>query len=106
MYFFFRLACQCMAIILQLTESEKNSLINSHMDQKTSIKHMLFYYSKSNLSHEDYLKLYREDDQYITVEGVPLPIVGCPKKVPTFTITNNLTMFKMIKIFLITYLIG
>lgn len=85
-----------MAIILQLTESEKNSLVNSYMDQKTSIKHMLFYYSKSNLSQiEDYLKSYRED-QYITVEGVPLPIVGCPKQVLIFIILNNLTLFKMI----------
>lgn len=73
-----------MAIILQLTESEKNSLVNSHMDQNTSIKHMLFYYSKTNLSQvEDYLKSYRED-QYVTVEGISLPIVGCSKQVRIF----------------------
>lgn len=78
--FFFRLACQCMAIILQLTEMEKHSLINRYMDEKTAIKHMLFYHSKSNLNHKNYLELYTAN-QYTTVEGIILPIVGSPKQV-------------------------
>lgn len=77
---FFRLACQCMGIILQLTESEKDALVCYYMDQKTNVEHMLTYNSKSKLSHKDYLKSYISN-QYITVEGITLSIVGSPRQV-------------------------
>lgn len=76
----FRLACQCMTIVLQLTESEKHDLINRYMDQKTSVDHLLAYNLKSHLSPQDFHKLY-VSNQYITVEEVSLPIVGSPKQV-------------------------
>lgn len=66
-----------MAIILQLTESEKLTLINHYMDQKHNIRHMIKYNSKSNLNPNN---LYISNN-YIMVEEVPLPIVGSPKQV-------------------------
>lgn len=69
-----------MAIILQLTEAEKHSLIDRYMDEKTAVKHMLYYHSKSNFNHKDYLELYTAN-QHTIVEGVILPVVGSPKQV-------------------------
>jgi len=71
-----------MAIILQLTESEKNNLIMLHMDEKTNEENMLKYNLKKSSNYKDYLKSYISDpDQYTTVEGVSLSIVGPPKQV-------------------------
>lgn len=71
-----------MAIILQLTELEKNFLIMLHMDEKTNEENMLKYNLKKSSNYKDYLKLYISDpDQYTTVEGVSLSIVGPPKQV-------------------------
>lgn len=78
--FFSRLACQCNAIILQLTESEKNTLVNLYMDQKTNDQHLLTYNLKSRLNQKDYLKYYI-GNEYITVEGISLPLVGSSKQV-------------------------
>lgn len=75
------MACQCMAIILQLTELEKASLINCYMKQKMNIEHMITYNLKSyNLNSKDYLKSYITD-KFITVEEVFLPTVGPQKQV-------------------------
>lgn len=53
-----------------------------HMDEKTNEENMLKYNLKSNSNYKDYLKLYIPDpDQYTTVEGVSLSIVGPPKPV-------------------------
>lgn len=71
-----------MAIILQLTESEKNNLIMLHMDEKTNEENMLKYNLKKSSNCKDYLKSYMSDpDQYTTVEGVSLSIVAPPKQV-------------------------
>lgn len=79
---FLRLACQCLSIILQLTESEKNNLISLHMDEQTNEENMLKYNLRSNSSNKDYLKSYIPDpDQYTTVEEVSLSIVGPPTQV-------------------------
>lgn len=81
-FLFLRLACQCMAIILQFTESEKNSLIKLHMNAITNEKYLLEYNLRANLNPKDYLKLYLPDpDQYTAVEEVSLSIVGPPKQV-------------------------
>lgn len=74
-----RLACQCMAIILQLTESEKQTVINRYMDYKTCVEHMFKYNFTPNLHYKDCIKSYI--NQYITVEEVSLPIVGSLKEV-------------------------
>lgn len=74
------MACQCNAIILQLTESEKNDLINLYMDQKTNEEHTLTYNLKSHLNQKNYLQSYLAN-QYINIEGVSLPIVGSTKQV-------------------------
>ncbi|XP_025407976.1 midasin-like [Sipha flava] len=82
------LACQCNAIILQLTESEKNALVNLYMDQKTNDEHMLTYNLKSHLDQKDYLKSYIAS-QYITVEEVFLPIVGASKQLNDLILVNS-----------------
>lgn len=74
-----RLACQCMAIILQLTESEKQTVINRHMDYKTCIEHMFKYTFMPKLHYKDCIKSYV--NKYITDEEVSLPIVGSLKEV-------------------------
>lgn len=79
-YYFLRLACQCMAIVLQLTESEKNKLIALYMDEKTNNDNILKYNLKSNSNRKDYLKSFIPD-KYTTVEEVSLSIVGPSKQV-------------------------
>ncbi|KAE9533494.1 hypothetical protein AGLY_009132 [Aphis glycines] len=84
------LACQCMAIILQLTESEKNNLIMLHMDEKTNEENMLKYNLKKSSNYKDYLKSYISDpDQYTTVEGVSLSIVGPPKQLSDLILVSS-----------------
>ncbi|XP_060859886.1 midasin [Metopolophium dirhodum] len=84
------LACQCMSIILQLTESEKNKLISLHMDEQTNEENMLKYNLRSNSSNKDYLKSYIPDpDQYTTVEEVSLSIVGPPKQPSDLILVNS-----------------
>jgi len=78
-----------MAIILQLTESEKLTLINRYMDQKFNLRYMIKYNSKSNLNPNN---LYISNN-YIMVEEVPLPIVGSPKQVFSY-IYLKLNKFK------------
>lgn len=69
-----------MAIILQLTESEKKLLVNQYMDQKTNMNYMLSYNLKPKTNDMVYQKSSLAN-QYITVEEVSLPIVGFPKQV-------------------------
>lgn len=69
-----------MAIILQLTESEKCALVNCYMDQRSNEKYILIYNLKSDLNNKDDLKSF-VGNQYITVEEVSLPISGSPKQV-------------------------
>lgn len=83
-----------MAIILQLTESEKNALVLCYLDQKTNVDHILTYNSKSIVSHKGYLKSYISN-QYITVEGISLSIVGPPRQVYLFYL-KYLILFKAI----------
>jgi len=69
-----------MAIVLQLTESEKNKLIALYMDEKTNNDNILKYNLKSNSNRKDYLKSFIPD-KYTTVEEVSLSIVGPSKQV-------------------------
>lgn len=78
------MACQCMAIILQLTETEKNLLVTRYMDENTSLNHMLKYNLKSKLNHKNH-KFYAAN-QYVKVEDVSLPIVGSPKQKVWYTL--------------------
>lgn len=68
-----------MAIILQLTESEKLQLIYQYMNSKSHVEYLLLYNSKSNLSDENLYTNMACD--YITVEEVSLPKVGTSKEV-------------------------
>lgn len=77
-----------MAIILQLTESEKCALVNCYMDQRSNVEYMLTFYSKSNLNNKDNHKLFIEN--HITVEEVSLPISGTPTQVYFKCILNNI----------------
>lgn len=70
-----------MSIVLQFTESEKHTFVNRYMDKKTNLEYMLIYQLKSrSINFKDYIKFYKEH-QYITVENIPLSIVGSPKQV-------------------------
>ncbi|XP_050541449.1 midasin [Daktulosphaira vitifoliae] len=72
------LACQCMAIVLQLTESEKLNLIYQYIDSRSHIEYLLLYNTKPYLCDKN-LHSYVTND-YITVEEVSLPIVGPSKQ--------------------------
>lgn len=80
-----------MAIILQLTESEKCTLVNCYMDQKSNIENMLTFNSNFKLNNKDNLKLFIEN-QYVTIEEVSLPISGLPKQVH-YKYINFFTIF-------------
>ncbi|VVC30846.1 ATPase, dynein-related, AAA domain,von Willebrand factor, type A,AAA+ ATPase domain,P-loop [Cinara cedri] len=83
------LACQCMGIIFQLTESDKNNLIYCYMEPKTNIEHMLAYNLKScNFKSKDYLKSYITN-KFISVEEVFLPSIGPQKRQNDLILVNS-----------------